>query len=59
MTEKCPHCSFDPTSASDYCEKHRPLPGFSMSNAECQQEMKELVKFFRGEGSQYVGATAT
>lgn len=24
MNEKCPHCSFDPTSSGDFCEKHRP-----------------------------------
>lgn len=24
MTDRCPHCSFDPTSHSDYCAKHRP-----------------------------------
>jgi hypothetical protein len=23
MTERCPHCSFDPTSSSDYCDVHR------------------------------------
>lgn len=22
--ERCQHCSFDPTSMSDYCDKHRP-----------------------------------
>jgi len=21
---RCPHCSFDPTSSGDFCEKHRP-----------------------------------
>lgn len=24
MTERCPYCSFDPTSMNDYCDKHRP-----------------------------------
>lgn len=23
-TERCPYCSFDPTSASDFCDKHSP-----------------------------------
>ena len=23
-SERCPYCSFDPTSLGDYCEKHRP-----------------------------------
>jgi hypothetical protein len=22
--DRCPHCSFDPTSRNDYCDKHKP-----------------------------------
>lgn len=22
--ERCPYCSFDPTSLNDYCDEHRP-----------------------------------
>ena len=24
MSERCPYCSFDPTSMNDYCDEHRP-----------------------------------
>jgi hypothetical protein len=24
MAKRCPYCSFDPTSDSDYCDEHRP-----------------------------------
>ena len=24
MDDRCPHCSLDPTSFNDYCDKHRP-----------------------------------
>jgi len=26
MSDRCPHCSFQPESSSDYCDKHRPKP---------------------------------
>jgi hypothetical protein len=24
VSDRCPYCSFQPTSMSDYCEEHRP-----------------------------------
>ena len=26
MSERCPHCSFNPTTSNDYCSKHKPKP---------------------------------
>ena len=30
--DRCPYCSFDPTSLSDYCEEHRPKWSTSMKS---------------------------
>ncbi len=42
MTDRCPNCSFDPTSASDYCDEHRPRKRRTVA-----KERADAVAFLR------------
>jgi hypothetical protein len=35
MTDRCPHCSFQPTTLSDYCDLHRPPTMVSIEICLC------------------------
>ncbi len=37
MSDRCPHCSFNPTSNSDFCDDHR-----GVTKAELHQAVKQI-----------------
>jgi hypothetical protein len=49
---RCPHCSFDPTSLNDYCDKHRPTRMSEQDARERKQLAVQIVRalFTNGEG---------
>lgn len=40
---RCPHCSFDPTSLSDYCDKHRPSPDAGSAAPRADVKPRHLI----------------
>lgn len=42
--EKCKYCSFDPTSASDYCDEHRPVTSWDSLSDEKLLEKASLER---------------
>ena len=44
MADRCPHCSFNPTSNNDFCQDHKPVSTVDFRHAVQRMDSRDFTE---------------